>query len=187
MLGPTAIQDQHPHDRPKRSKKSPAPFFHAFTKSARKLFQEAYSIPGRLPGSRGEPASRRPDRSFSRGVLSTWAAFRDRLALKSGLVRRSTEAWVRDLSLAAPGKRDLVKECRDQVGIGGRFVEHPQPKLREVTLVQSQELQICPAAVYSHTFALKKRMAPNLCAPAPNLFPSARPPGLAALTETLRY
>ena len=43
VLGPTAIQDQHPHDRPKRSKKSPAPFFHAFTKSVRKLFQEAYS------------------------------------------------------------------------------------------------------------------------------------------------
>jgi hypothetical protein len=43
VLGPAAIQDQHPHDRPKRSKKSPAPFFHAFTKSARKLFQEAYS------------------------------------------------------------------------------------------------------------------------------------------------
>jgi len=39
VLGPTAIQDQPP----KRSEKSPAPFFHAFTKSARKLFQEAYS------------------------------------------------------------------------------------------------------------------------------------------------
>ena len=43
VLGPAAIQNQHSHDRPKRSKKSPAPFFHAFTKSARKLFQEAYS------------------------------------------------------------------------------------------------------------------------------------------------
>jgi hypothetical protein len=74
----------------------------------------------------------------------------------------SAEAWVRDLSLPAPGKRDLVKECRDRVGIGGRFAEHPQPKLREVTLVQSQKLQICPGAVHSPTFALKKRMAPNL-------------------------
>jgi hypothetical protein len=43
VLGPTAIQDQHSNDRPKPSKKSPAPFFYAFTKSARKLFQEAYS------------------------------------------------------------------------------------------------------------------------------------------------
>jgi len=113
-------------------------------------------------GSRGEPESRRPGRSFSRGVLSTWAAFRDRLALSRDSLEGSAEAWVRDLSLSAPGKRDLVKEGRDRVGIGGRFVEHPQPKLREVTLVQSQELQICPAAVHSPTFALKKRMAPNL-------------------------
>ncbi len=43
MLGPVAIQDQHSHDRPKRAKKSPAPLFHAFTKSARKLFLETYS------------------------------------------------------------------------------------------------------------------------------------------------
>jgi hypothetical protein len=32
-----------PHDRPKRPKKSPAPLFHAFTKSARKLLYETYS------------------------------------------------------------------------------------------------------------------------------------------------
>ncbi len=32
MLGPTAIQDQHPHDRPKRSKKSPAPGYDASMK-----------------------------------------------------------------------------------------------------------------------------------------------------------
>lgn len=43
MLGPMAIQDQHPHDRPKPLKKSQAPIFHAFTKNARKLFQETYS------------------------------------------------------------------------------------------------------------------------------------------------
>lgn len=42
-FGPAAIQDQHPHDRPKRAKKSPAPLFHAFAKSARKLLLEAYS------------------------------------------------------------------------------------------------------------------------------------------------
>jgi hypothetical protein len=85
---------------------------------------------------------RRPDRSFSREVLSTWAAFRDRLALSRDSLEGPAEAWVRDLSLSASGKRDLVKECRDRVGIGGRFVEHPKPKLREVTLVQSQKLQI---------------------------------------------
>jgi hypothetical protein len=43
VLGAVAIRDQHPHDRPKRLKKSPAPFFHAFTKSARKLLRESYS------------------------------------------------------------------------------------------------------------------------------------------------
>jgi len=43
VLGPMAIRDQHPHDRPQRLKKSQAPLSHAFTKSARKLFRETYS------------------------------------------------------------------------------------------------------------------------------------------------
>lgn len=43
VLGPGAMQDQTPHDRPKRAKKSPAPLFHAFAQNARKLLLEAYS------------------------------------------------------------------------------------------------------------------------------------------------
>jgi len=43
VLGPGAMQDQNPHDRPKRAKKSPAPLFHAFAQNARKLLLEAYS------------------------------------------------------------------------------------------------------------------------------------------------
>jgi hypothetical protein len=43
VLGPTAIQDQHPTTA-RSVPRSPRPLlFHAFTKSARKLFQEAYS------------------------------------------------------------------------------------------------------------------------------------------------
>ena len=83
--------------------------------------------------------------------------------------RGSNLSFVSQLdSKAAPSRNawhliSLVREISlNSVGIGGRFVEHPQPKLREVTLAQSQELQICPKAVHSPTFALKKRMAPNL-------------------------
>jgi hypothetical protein len=118
---------------------------------------QRYQSTSRLPGSRGEPESRRPARSFSRGVLSTWAAFRDRLALSRDSLEGSAEAWVRDLSLSAPGKRDLVKECRDR----RRIRRAPPANTPKVTLVQSHELQIFPAAVHSPTFALKKRMAPN--------------------------
>jgi REP element-mobilizing transposase RayT len=41
-LGPIVIRNQHPHDHPKKPKKSPAPMFHAFTKRVRKELQEAY-------------------------------------------------------------------------------------------------------------------------------------------------
>jgi hypothetical protein len=52
-------------------------------------------------------------------MLSTWAAFRDRLTLKRDSLEGSAEAWARDLNLSLPGKRDL-EECRDWVdGSGG--------------------------------------------------------------------
>jgi REP element-mobilizing transposase RayT len=41
-LGVKAILAQKPQDRPARSKKSPAPLFHAFTRKAREAFWEAY-------------------------------------------------------------------------------------------------------------------------------------------------
>ena len=41
-LGVRAILRQNPHDRPQRSKKSPAPSCHAATKEARSALQEAY-------------------------------------------------------------------------------------------------------------------------------------------------
>jgi len=42
LLGVKAILAQKPQDRPSRPKKSPAPLFHAFTKSMRKALWEAY-------------------------------------------------------------------------------------------------------------------------------------------------
>jgi hypothetical protein len=42
-LGVKAILAQKPHDRPARPKKSPAPFFHAYTKRIRRALWEAYS------------------------------------------------------------------------------------------------------------------------------------------------
>jgi len=41
-LGVAAILAQHPHDRPKRSKKSPAPLFHAVSARVRDELWEAY-------------------------------------------------------------------------------------------------------------------------------------------------
>jgi hypothetical protein len=42
-LGVAAILRQHPHTRPSRTKKSPAPFYHAATKAVRKAFWHAYA------------------------------------------------------------------------------------------------------------------------------------------------
>ena len=41
--GPAAIRAQHPHDRPLRTKKSPAPFVHAATRAVRRELSEAYA------------------------------------------------------------------------------------------------------------------------------------------------
>jgi REP element-mobilizing transposase RayT len=41
-LGPEAILSQHPHTRPEKLKKSPAPLFHAATKAARQELRKAY-------------------------------------------------------------------------------------------------------------------------------------------------
>ena len=41
-LGIAAILGQHPHDRPKRSKRSPAPLFHAMSARVRDELWEGY-------------------------------------------------------------------------------------------------------------------------------------------------
>jgi putative transposase len=43
-LGPEAILRQHPHDRPKHPKRSPAPQFHAASAAARRALSEAYRL-----------------------------------------------------------------------------------------------------------------------------------------------
>jgi hypothetical protein len=43
-LGAAAIRGQHPHERPARSKKSPAPAVHAASKAVRKQLKEAYRL-----------------------------------------------------------------------------------------------------------------------------------------------
>jgi hypothetical protein len=42
-LGPAAIRAQKPHDRPNKSKKSPAPFCHAVSKAVRRELYDAYA------------------------------------------------------------------------------------------------------------------------------------------------
>jgi hypothetical protein len=43
-LGVEAVLTQDPHSRPKRSKKSPAPRFHAWSREARWALYEAYGL-----------------------------------------------------------------------------------------------------------------------------------------------
>jgi hypothetical protein len=42
-LGASAIRDQHPHDHPARSKRSPAPLVHAASARVRRELWEGYS------------------------------------------------------------------------------------------------------------------------------------------------
>jgi len=42
-LGVSAVLGQHPHDRPRRLKRSPAPLFHAFRKSVHRELYQAYA------------------------------------------------------------------------------------------------------------------------------------------------
>lgn len=42
VLGYSAVRGQHPFDRPKKSKKSPAPLFHAASKAVRWDLYEMY-------------------------------------------------------------------------------------------------------------------------------------------------
>jgi REP element-mobilizing transposase RayT len=42
-LGASAVRGQHPHDRPQRLKKSPAPLFHAFRKTVRRELYQVYA------------------------------------------------------------------------------------------------------------------------------------------------
>jgi hypothetical protein len=43
-LGAAVIRSQHPHERPMRSKKSPAPAVHAVSKAVRRQLKEAYRL-----------------------------------------------------------------------------------------------------------------------------------------------
>jgi len=43
VLGVSAVRGQHPLDRPKRSKKSPAPLFHAASKAVRRELYAFYA------------------------------------------------------------------------------------------------------------------------------------------------
>jgi len=42
VLGAAAVRGQHPFDRPRKPKRSPAPLFHAATKAARQELYTAY-------------------------------------------------------------------------------------------------------------------------------------------------
>jgi hypothetical protein len=70
-LGVAAILGQHPHDRPKRPKRSPAPLFHAVSLSM---------VRGGFPGCLGETSRGRPQRDVSGRKLSSSLAVRRGIA-----------------------------------------------------------------------------------------------------------
>ena len=43
-LGAARVCRMHPHDRPRVTKRSPAPAFHSFTRAARRRLEEAYRV-----------------------------------------------------------------------------------------------------------------------------------------------
>jgi hypothetical protein len=94
-LGVSAVRGQHPHDRPRRTKKSPAPLFHAFRKRVHRDLYEAYAefVAVYREGSRSVRAV--PD-----WQLPTSAAVRRRIALVDCL---RPQAYVR--SCSSPRKR----------------------------------------------------------------------------------
>ena len=70
-LGAAAIRGQHPHDRPKRPKKSPAPLFHAGElQGAPGALGSVRLVRRGLPGRGGEAASGRSPRGVSRSGAS---------------------------------------------------------------------------------------------------------------------
>jgi hypothetical protein len=80
--GVAEILRTHPHTRPSRTKKSPAPFYHAATKAVRKAFWQAYAAflsAFREAGDRwreGDRRARFPVGSFPPGLsLVTAEAF----------------------------------------------------------------------------------------------------------------
>jgi len=84
-LGVKAILAQSPHQKPKKTKKSPAPAFHAATKAARLALRDAYALflaayrEAAEKLRQGDRSNRFPEGSFPpalpfvRGALpSTW-------------------------------------------------------------------------------------------------------------------
>src|SRR4029077_10099089 len=57
-LGAAAVSGQHPHDRPRNSKRSPAPLFHAVSARVRRELREAYPCSSR-PSERRQKSSER--------------------------------------------------------------------------------------------------------------------------------
>src|SRR5687768_11980980 len=76
-FGAAAILRQHPHAWPDKSKKSPAPRFHAASKAAREALRKALAFSLRSSGklrrrSKVEPARRgSPTAAFHRACLSS--------------------------------------------------------------------------------------------------------------------
>jgi hypothetical protein len=70
-LGAEAIQAQHPHTRPERVKKSPAPRVHAFRREVRRQLYEAYSwFLGQFRDAAERLKAGDPDPHFPRGCFS---------------------------------------------------------------------------------------------------------------------
>jgi hypothetical protein len=89
-LEASAVREQHPFDRPKRSKKSPAPLFHAASKAVRR---ELYEMHGWFVAAFREAARREPDGQVPSRYLPT------RFAVRGCVAREAKESVVRSKRL----------------------------------------------------------------------------------------
>ena len=75
-LGAEAIQAQHPHTRPERVKKSPAPRVHAFRREVRRQLYEAYSwFLGEFRTAAEKPKAGDPAPHFPKGCFPPASPF----------------------------------------------------------------------------------------------------------------
>jgi hypothetical protein len=84
-FGASAVRGQHPHDCPRRLKRSPAPLFHAFQASASRALRRLCLVRSRLQRGLSKSAVRGPFGALPRWQLPAGIALRRRIARKAGV------------------------------------------------------------------------------------------------------
>lgn len=146
-MSPAALA-QRPEDRPNRSKKSPAPLFHAFRRSVRKEMWEAYAP--FVAGFRRRPSGSRTGtgpgfpKGVSRLARRSWAYRSRRLRFTPPEDRFSSPLW-HDRIGGTPSRR---LDCEFRVGLSAS-VRGPIGRLHHVRAELPMKLPLLvPPALY---------------------------------------